>query len=393
MTLSTSFVDRLAAEYAFPEPVYVTRPTLSPLTEYARMLEPAWERRWLTNEGELHKRLEQGLCAYLGVEHLSLFCNATIALLMALELYGLRDGGEVITTPFTFSATAHVLHWQRLGVVFADIDDATGNLDPARVEERITPRTRAIMPVHVYGTPCDVERFEALGARYGVRIIYDAAHAFGVRLGERSLLSYGDAAVLSFHATKLFTTGEGGALIVPDRDRHRQAYLLKNFGIAGEETIEGPGLNGKMSELHAALGLVQLKQAGEEIARRQALAALYRRALADIPGLRLFDEIPNVQHNYAYFPMRIDPETFGADRDVLYDVLRKCNVYARKYFYPLCTHYACYAGLPSADPAGLPVAERAAREVLCLPIHGTLPSASALSIAAIVCAISEALRR
>ncbi|HNR34197.1 MAG TPA: DegT/DnrJ/EryC1/StrS family aminotransferase [Candidatus Hydrogenedentes bacterium] len=392
MNLPDARIGRLVAAHTFPEPIYVTRPSLPPLAEYARALEPAWERRWLTNEGCLHQRLERALCAYLGVEHLSLFCNATIALMAALELYGLHEG-EVVTTPFTFPATTHVLRWQRLDIVFADIDADTCNLDPSRVEERITPRTRAIMPVHVYGTPCDVERFDALAAKYHVRVIYDAAHAFGVRLNGQSALRHGDASVLSFHATKLFTTGEGGALAVPDAERHRQAYLIKNFGIAGEESVEGPGINGKMSELQAALGLVQLEQADEEIARRRVLSQCYRRMLADIPGVCLFGERPGVQPNHAYFPVRINAEAYGAGRDALHDVFRRCNVHVRKYFYPLCSHFACYAGLPSADPAGLPNAERAAREILCLPIHGTLSVESVETIASVVREFHEALRK
>jgi len=380
----------IVREYRFADPVYVTRPTMPPLDAYTGYLRGIWERRWLTNDGALHQELERQLSAHLGVEHLSLFCNGTIALLVALRALQI-EGGEVITTPFTFPATAHALHWNGLRPVFCDIDPATLNLDPHRIEPLIGPETRAILPVHVYGTPCDVDAIQAIADRHGLRVIYDAAHAFGVQYLGRSLLHYGDLAMLSFHATKLFSTIEGGALISRTSAQRSRINSLKNFGIAGEEEVIGPGINGKMDEFQAAFGLLQLRMVGDEIARRKAIAAIYRERLAHVPGLTLIADQPLTQPNYAYVPVLVDADGYGLDRNGLFQLLRSCNIISRKYFYPLVSRAPCYASLPSADPARLPVAERAASQVLCLPIYGTLPISAVHRICQVI-EVCHALR-
>lgn len=364
-------LDQIVREYRLSEPVYVTRPTMPALDEYTDYLRGIWERRWLTNEGILHQELERRLCEYLEVEHMSLFCNGTIALLVALNALRINSG-EVITTPFTFPATAHVLYWNGIRPVFCDIDEATCNLEPNRIERLIGPDTKAILAVHVYGTPCDVDAIRAIADRHGLRVIYDAAHGFGVKYRGRSILEYGDLSMLSFHATKLFTTIEGGALVSRTAAQQHRINFLKNFGIAGEEEVIGPGINGKMDEFQAAFGLLHLRMVEEEMARRKAVATIYRERLAHVPGLRLLQESADTQPNYGYFPVLIDAGEYGTSRDELFRVLRSCNIIARKYFYPLVSRASCYAALPSADPAKLPVAERTASRVLCLPIYGTL---------------------
>jgi len=330
-----------------------------------------WDRKWLTNDGPLHAALERELASFLDVSHLSLFCNGTIALLVALELLEI-DGGEVITTPFTFPATTHALHWNRIQPVFCDIEPDSANLDPDRIEELIGPKTRAILPVHVYGRPCAVEAIQKIAEKHGLHVIYDAAHAFGVKYHGKPLVSYGDLAVLSFHATKLFSTIEGGALISDSELQRKRVNFLKNFGISGEETVVGPGINGKMNEFQAAFGLMQLGVVEQEMENRSHLARVYRTGLKDIPGLTMFQEASNTVPNNGYFPVLIDARDFGMTRDELFEILRECNIVARKYFYPLISHAACYASLPSAAPSLLPVAERISRQVLCLPIYGSL---------------------
>jgi len=362
---------RLVRQYGLSQPVTVTRPTLPSLSEFAASLEGVWSRCWLTNDGEVHRELEAKLAAHLGVEHISLFCNGTIALLVALQALEI-DGGEVITTPFTFPATAHVLHWNRVRPVFCDIEDKTFNIDASKIEALIGPETRAILGVHVYGNPCKVETIRDIAARHGLKVIYDAAHAFGVRLRGRSLLVHGDMSMLSFHATKVFSTIEGGAVVSPSEELRRRVNMLKNFGIANEESIIGPGLNGKMNEVQAAFGLLQLRTVEREIANRRQIAESYRRHLAEIPGVSMMQDLPDAEHNYGYFPVLIDTDRYGLDRDTVYTLLKRFNISTRKYFHPLVSHAPCYAELPSAQPDLLPVAERAAREVLCLPIYGTL---------------------
>lgn len=377
----------LRERFGFDDPLYVTRPSLPPLAEFAAALEPVWARKWLTNQGAVHEDLEQQLAGYLGVPQVSLFCNGSIALLVALQALGIEEG-EVITTPFTFPATPHVVHWNRLTPVFCDIDPVSWNIDPARVEAAITPRTRAILGVHVYGTPCDVAALEALGERHGVPVIYDAAHAFGTRYNGRALSSYGDMAALSFHATKLFTTAEGGALVTHTEEARKRVYYLKNFGIAGEEEVIGPGINGKMSEINAVLGVLQLKRVGEEMCQRHRVAAVYDAALAGVPGITRLPEMEGLQRNYAYYPVLIDPEIFGHTRDTVYDVMRECNIVARKYFYPLCSTFPCYAELPSCARENLSVAHRVSSRVLCLPMFGGLASEDAGRVAGLLRALA-----
>ncbi|MFP4501111.1 MAG: DegT/DnrJ/EryC1/StrS family aminotransferase [Candidatus Hydrogenedentota bacterium] len=375
----------LRARYGFGAPLYVTRPALPALADFTAALAPVWERRWLTNQGDVHQAFEGRLAAYLGTQHVSLFCNGTIALLVALQALDIREG-EVITTAFTFPATPHVIHWNRLTPVFCDITPDTWCLDPARVEAAITARTRAILGVHVYGTPCDVDALADIADRHGLPLVYDAAHTFGAHYRGRALADYGDMAALSFHATKLFTTAEGGALVTHHVAARDRVYFLKNFGIAGEEDVIGPGINGKMNEIQAALGLLQLAHVEDEIARRRALAATYRRLLADLPGLTLPPKVPDLERNWSYFPVLVDAETFGMSRDALYEAMRACNIYARKYFHPLCSTFACYASLPSAAPDNLAIAHRVAGQVLCLPIFGDLAKESVERIGALIAA-------
>ncbi len=361
----------LIQSQAFPEPIYVMRPTMPDLELYCKKLEGVWQRKWLTNKGPLHDELESRLCNYLGVEQLSLFCNGTLALLLALQALEI-DGGEVITTSFTFPATAHVLHWNRTQPVFCDIQPGTFNLNPECVEELITPATRAIVPVHVFGNPCDVEALRDIADKHGLRLIYDAAHAFGVRLKGRSLLRWGDMSALSLHATKLFSTAEGGAVVAGTATLKKRIDFLKDFGIADEETVIGPGINGKMTELQAAYGLLALENVGREIANRRACALAYRERLASVLGLTFLDDLPGVESNYSHFPILVDADAYGMGRDDLHETLKRFNVHTRKYFYPLCSRFPCYSEHPSAHPRRLPVAERVAAQVLCLPIYGSL---------------------
>lgn len=382
----------LIEAHRLSEPVLVMRPSLPDLAEYGELLQGIWARRWLTNDGELHRRLEDELVRYLGASYVSLFCNGATALLVALQALGI-DGGEVITTPFTFPATTHVLHWNRVRPVFADVDPVHFNLDPAAVERAIGPETRAILAVHVYGNPCNVVDLADVARRHGLPLVYDSAHAFGVTVSGRSVLQYGDMSMLSFHATKVFSTVEGGALISQSDEARRRVNSLKNFGIAGEEAIIGPGINGKMNELQAAFGLAQLPKVDAEIRHRRLLAERYRETLRGVPGIRVMEDVPGVRHNYGYFPIVVDADAYGRSRDELYALLREFNVLTRKYFYPLTSHAPCYATLASAAPALLPIAEKAAREVLCLPIYATMDVTTADTIARIIGLIAEASRR
>ena len=386
-------VSEALTDLRFDEPVYVTRPTMPSFDAYCDSLRDIWDSRWLTNQGKYHRRLEEQLSRYLGEEHLSLFCNGTLALLVALQMLRI-DGGEVITTPFTFPATAHVLHWNRVAPVFADIDPVTLNIDPARVEEQIGPETRAILAVHVYGRACDTAAIETLADRHGLKVIYDAAHAFGVRQGGRSLTASGDISMLSFHATKVFTCMEGGALVCRSRKDKERVDHLKNFGIADEESVIGPGINGKMHEGSAAFGLLHLETVEAEIERRGELARRYSERLAGTPGLTLVcgTEDPETRPNHSYYPILLSPDEFGMTRDDLNAVLRSLNVISRKYFHPLASAYPCYSDLPSSDPERLPVATRVAREVLCLPIYGDLGLEAVDRIADIILAAREHAR-
>jgi dTDP-4-amino-4,6-dideoxygalactose transaminase len=354
-----------------PEPVFVTRPKMPSLESYSACLGKIWESRCLTNNGPFHREFEAKLAHYLEVENLNLFVNGTIALLVALQALRINSG-EVITTPYTFPASTHVLHWNRIKPVFCDIDAQTFNIDPNQIEKHITPDTKAILGVHVYGNPCNVDAIQEIADRHGLHVIYDAAHAFGVKIGSKSILNYGDISAMSFHATKLFSSIEGGALISRTRVQAERIYFLKNFGIAGEETVIGPGINGKMNEFQAAFGLLELDLVDREITDRRERVEIYRRQLADVPGITIMQDIPGVKHNYGYFPILVDPERYGRTRDELHLVLRECNIISRKYFYPLCSHYSCYSAFPSAQKENLPVAERVSSEVICLPLYGEL---------------------
>ena len=364
-------IERIVNEHRLPEPVYITRPNMPLLNDYIRLLEEIWQNKYLTNQGKFHKRFEASLAQYLGQKHVSLFCNGTVALLVALQALRITSG-EVITTPFTFPATSHVLYWNRITPVFCDIDPETLNIDSSRIEELITPDTRAILGVHVYGTPCDVQAIRTIAKRHGLKVIYDAAHAFGTFLKGRSVAGFGDISMLSFHATKPFSTAEGGALVTDSSSLKHRIDSLKNFGIAGEEKVIGPGINGKMSEFSAAYGLLQMEILEEEMHGRAKLASIYRENLRGIPGLTFLEQKPELSGNDAYFPILVTDTVYGMSRDDLCDALRRCNIVARKYFYPLCSRYSCYSRLPSARPEFLPVAERVSKSVLCLPLYGTL---------------------
>jgi dTDP-4-amino-4,6-dideoxygalactose transaminase len=350
--------------------IYVTRPSLPPLEEFVPYLEQIWARGILTNGGPFHEQLETALCEYLGVPHISLFTNGTIALMTALQALGVS--GEVITTPYSFVATAHALLWNSLAPVFVDIDPDTFNLDPARIEEAITPRTTAIMPVHCYGGPCDVEGIRAIAAKHKLKVIYDAAHAFGVRLGAASVLNHGDLSVLSFHATKVFNTFEGGAIVCADPATKRRIDELKNFGFVDEVTVVAPGINGKMNEFSSALGLLQLRKVDDAIAQRRKIDSAYRAALSRVRGIRCVPGQADTTANYSYFPILVGAD-YPISRDELYRRLRDSDIYARRYFHPLITDFPMYRGLPSASTANLPHATEAARSVLCLPIYPGLP--------------------
>lgn len=351
------------------QPVYVTQPFLPPLEEFTPYLQEIWDSKFLTNGGQFHQRLEAALAEYLGVKHLALFTNGTLGLVTALQ--ALRVKGEVITTPYSFAATAHSILWNGLTPVFADVNPLTCNLDPEAVEAAITPQTTAIMPVHCYGTPCEVERLQRIADTYGLAVIYDAAHAFGVQYKGDSLLNHGDLSVLSFHATKVYTTIEGGAIVCADAKTKQRIDYLKNFGIADEVTVMAAGINGKMNEVQAAFGLMQLQHIDRLIARRAEIAALYHERLRDVPGIRLMDTLAHTRPNHSYYPVFID-QPFPLSRDEVYQKLREQGVFARRYFFPLISDMPMYRGLPSAARHHLPNAVKIAQQVLCLPIYPTL---------------------
>ena len=349
-------------------PTPVTSPLLPPLEEFIPYLQEIWRTKRLTNCGPFHEQLEKELTDYLGVEHLSLFANGTLALVTALQ--ALRITGEVITTPYSFVATAHSLLWNDVKPVFVDIDPHSYNLDPDRIEEAITPATTAIMPVHCYGIPCNVERIEQIADRYGLKVIYDAAHAFGVRQNGQSILRHGDMSILSFHATKVFNTFEGGAIICPDAKTKQRIDYLKNFGFVDEVTVVAPGINGKMSEINAAFGLLQLKHIDGALLRRKRIDTLYREAIKEIPGIELAWDARE-GHNYSYFPILVG-SGFGLSRDELYERFRENDILVRRYFYPLITEFPMYRGLDSARPERLSVAKDISSRILCLPIFDSL---------------------
>lgn len=381
--------------------ITVTAPLLPNLDDFNEMLKDIWASKWITNNGQYHKQLEAALRDYLKVPQVSLFTNGTLPLLTALQ--ALRITGEVITTPYSFVATTHSIWWAGCKPVFVDIDPRTGNLDPEKIEAAITPRTTAIMPVHCYGKPCDVRRIKEIADTYGLKVIYDAAHAFALEIPKHeadykrafdesrnaldpctpvkrelqtveteSILNWGDMSTLSFHATKVYNTIEGGAMIMPNEETKKRIDFLKNFGFANETTVVGPGINSKMDEIRAAYGLLNLKLVDDCIAARQQVAIKYREALRDVEGITFFDDMPGVKHNYSYFPIFIDAKAYGLTRDELYFKMKEQNVLGRRYFYPLISEFSTYRGLESADPKNLPNAHKMADSVLCLPMHHEL---------------------
>lgn len=363
------------------KPIYVTQPSLPPLEEFIPYLQQIWESRCLTNNGPFHHDLERALVDYLGVSQVSLFTNGTIALITALQ--SLHITGEVITTPYSFVATAHALMWNNIEPVFADIDPVSCNLDPDRIEAAITPRTTAILPVHCYGHPCDVERIQAIADAHGLKVIYDAAHAFGVQYKGQSLLRHGGLSVLSFHATKVFNTFEGGAIVSRDAEAKQHIDYLKNFGFADEVTVVLPGINGKMSEFNAALGLLQLDHVAQAIARRRDIDARYRRALASVSGITCLPLPADTVGNYSYFPILVEAG-YQSSRDELYRRLKGHGIHARRYFYPLISEMPMYRGLDSARPDNLPNAHYVADRALCLPIYPALLDEDVDAIVALV---------
>lgn len=350
--------------------ITVTSPLLPDLDEFHEMLREVWESKWITNNGTFHKRLEAALCEYLKVPYISLFTNGTLPLITALQ--ALRITGEVITTPYSFVATTHALWWNGIKPVFVDIDPATGDIDPDKIESAITPKTTAIMPVHVYGKPCRTAEIKEIADKYGLKVIYDAAHAFGVEVDGRSILNEGDMSTLSFHATKVYNTIEGGALVMHDAETKKRIDYLKNFGFADEVTVVAPGINSKMDEVRSAYGLLNLRQVDKAIEARHRVAVRYRDALKDVDGITYFEDMPGVRHNYSYFPIFIDADKYGMTRDELYFSMKERNVLGRRYFYPLISTFSTYRGLESARPENLPNAHRMADSVLCLPMHHAL---------------------
>ena len=350
--------------------ITVTSPLLPPIDDFKSILEEIWSSKWITNNGTFHQQLEKALCEYLKVPFISLFTNGTLPLITALQ--ALRITGEVITTPYSFVATTHSLWWNGIKPVFVDIDPSTGNIDPDKIEAAITPKTTAIMPVHVYGKPCDTLRIQGIADKYGLKVIYDAAHAFGVEVNGESILKAGDMSTLSFHATKVFNTIEGGALVMHDEKTKKRIDYLKNFGFANEVEVVAPGINSKMDEMRAAYGLLNLKQVNTAIEARRQVAIQYRKALSLVNGITFMDDIPGVKHNYSYFPIFVDKEKYGMTRDELYFKMKEQNVLGRRYFYPLISEFSTYRGLPSATKENLPNAHKMADSVICLPMHHEL---------------------
>ena len=368
--------------------ITVTSPLLPPLEEFIPYLQKIWDSKWITNNGQFHQQLEAELAEYLGVEYISLFTNGTLPLITALQ--ALRINGEVITTPYSFVATTHALWWNAIKPVFVDVDPKTGNLDPDKIEAAITPKITAIMPVHVYGNPCDTERIQAIADKYGLKVIYDAAHAFGETVNGKSILKAGDMSTLSFHATKTYTTVEGGALVCRDAETKKRIDYLKNFGFAGEIEVVAPGINSKMDEIRAAYGLLSLKYVDAAIEARRKAAQIYRKELKDLQGISFFEEQANVKYNYSYFPIFIDSEKYGMTRDELYSKLKENNILGRRYFYPLISTFSTYRGLESANSKNLPVATRLANEVICLPLHHNLQLLDLEKIIKVKCAVTFA---
>ena len=334
------------------------------------LLKEIWDSKWITNNGSFHQQLEEALADYLKVPYVSLFTNGTLPLITAL--LALRITGEVITTPYSFVATTHALWWNGIKPVFVDIDPRTGNIDPNKIEAAITPKTTAIMPVHVYGKPCDIKAIQDIADKYGLKVIYDAAHAFGVEVKGESVLNAGDMSTLSFHATKVYNTIEGGAMIMHDAKTKQRIDYLKNFGFAGETEVVAPGINSKMDEMRSAYGLLNLKQVDKAIEARHQVAIKYREALRNVEGIEFWDDMPDVKHNYSYFPIFVDAKKYGMTRDELYFMMKEQGVLGRRYFYPLISNFSTYRNLPSATKENLPEANKMTEQVICLPMHHAL---------------------
>jgi dTDP-4-amino-4,6-dideoxygalactose transaminase len=364
------------------KPILISQPTLPDLDDFVESLKLIWERKWLTNNGKFHQEFEKKLAKFLGVAYVSLFSNGTLALISALQT--LRITGEVITTPYSFVATTHALHWNGIKPVFVDVDPVYGNLDPYKIEAAITPKTTAILPVHVYGNPTDVEQIDKIAEIYGLKIIYDAAHAFGVTKDDNSILNFGDLSVLSFHATKAFNTIEGGAIICHDEKTKKRIDNLKNFGFSDETTVVAPGINAKMNELQAAYGLLQLNSFNKLTNKRRQIANLYRELLKNTEGIRCMQDIENVRHNYSYFPIFVDGSKYKMTRDKLYFKLQENNIFGRRYFYPLISEFPTYRGLSSSDPANLKSASTLTNQVICLPIYPELKYNDIRKIASLI---------
>ena len=350
--------------------ITVTSPLLPDLGEFTKLLQEVWDSKWITNNGSFHQQLEKALAEYLKVPYVSLFTNGTLPLITALQ--ALRITGEVITTPYSFVATTHSLWWNGIKPVFVDIEWESGCIDPNKIEAAITPKTTAIMPVHVYGKPCDMEAIQDIADKYGLKVIYDAAHAFGVEVNGKSVLNAGDMSTLSFHATKVYNTVEGGAMIMHDEMTKKRIDYLKNFGFASETKVIAPGINSKMDEIRSAYGLLNLRQVDAAIESRHQVAIRYREALRDVEGIEVWEDIPGVRHNYSYFPIFVDEKKFGMSRDDLYFKMKEQGVLGRRYFYPLISEFSTYRSLPSAAKENLPVAHKMANSVICLPMHHAL---------------------
>jgi len=352
------------------KPITVTSPLLPDLGEFNELLKEIWDGKWITNNGTFHQQLEAALCEYLKVPYISVFTNGTLPLITAFQ--ALHITGEVITTPYSFVATTHALWWNGIKPVFVDIDPRTGNIDPAKIEAAITPRTTAILPVHVYGKPCGVDAIQAIADKYGLKVIYDAAHAFGVEVDGKSIINAGDVSTLSFHATKVYNTVEGGALVMHDEKTKKRIDYLKNFGFANEIEVVAPGINSKMDEVRAAYGLLNLRQVDAAIEARQKVAIAYRETLRNVEGISFWEDMPGVRHNYSYFPIFVDASKYGMTRDELYFKMKDKKVMGRRYFYPLISDFSTYRGLESASRANLPKAVKMADSVICLPMHHEL---------------------
>lgn len=365
------------------ESVKVTSPLLPPLDDFIESLRDIWDRKWITNNGQYHRQLERALAEYLKVPYISLFTNGTLPLLTALQALDIK--GEVITTPYSFVATTHSIWWNGCRPVFVDIEEETCGIDPDKIEAAITPRTTAIMPVHCYGQPVKMKRIQEIADKHGLKVIYDAAHAFGVEMDGESVLNAGDMSTLSFHATKVYNTLEGGALITHDEQTKKRIDYLKNFGFAGETEVVAPGINSKMDEVRCAYGLLNLKQVDAAIAHRRKVAEKYREALGDVSGIRFFDDMPGVRHNYGYFPIFVDAAQYGMTRDELYFRMQEQGIYGRRYFYPLISTFSPYHELESAHPENLPVATRMADEVICLPMHHELSEVDIQKVIEVTC--------